>query len=140
MLSLKFHNIADYVGGFALIFLPALFGFAEIPAARYLFLSAGLGLIGYSLLTRYYYSMVKLIPLGVHMALDCALGVLLMMGPWVLEYRDLLSGGQEVLHYVAGMAAVGLVALSRAKTEEEKIRLEPVLGGDLCAKATGAKA
>jgi hypothetical protein len=125
MLSLRFHNIADYVAGFALLFLPALFGFSEINSARNLFLFCGFGLVGYSLVTRYYYSALKLLPLGYHMTLDCTVGVALMLGPWILKYRDLLTGGQEVLHYIAGLAAVGLVAITRSKTEEEKIRQEP---------------
>jgi hypothetical protein len=125
MLSLRFHNVADYALGFALLFFPVVLGFAEIEAARNLFLASGFTLIGYSLVTRYYYSALKLLPLGPHMALDCALGAVLLLGPWVLEYRNLLTGGQEVMHYAAGLAAIGLVSITRSKTEEDKIKREP---------------
>lgn len=129
MVPLKVHNILDYVAGVLLLFVPALFGFSEIAAARNLFIFAGIFLIGYSLITKYYYSLLKIIPLGVHMALDVASGVVVMLAPWVLGYRDLLTGGQEVVHYVLGVGVIGLVAMTRSKTESDKIREEPVFPG-----------
>src|SRR3989338_2511280 len=75
MLSIKTHNILDYVTGAILLFVPAIFGFSEIDAARNIFIFAGISLIGYSLLTKYQYSLWKVIPLGVHMSLDVLLGV-----------------------------------------------------------------
>jgi len=120
MLNLKTHNIIDYVTGVLLLFVPALFNFELIDAARNLFLLVGLLLIGYSLLTNYYYSVLKLIPLGAHMTLDAALGVIVILAPWVLGYRNLLSGGQELVHYVLGLAVIGLVALTRVRTEADK--------------------
>lgn len=129
MVPLKIHNILDYVAGVLLLFVPALFGFSEIDAARNLFIFAGVFLIAYSLITKYYYSLLKIIPLGVHMALDVASGVVVMLAPWVLGYRDLLTGGQEIVHYVLGVGVIGLVAMTRSKTESDKIREEPAFPG-----------
>ena len=129
MIPLKIHNILDYAAGVLLLFVPALFGFSEIDAARNLFIFAGVFLIAYSLITKYYYSLLKVIPLGVHMALDVASGVVVMLAPWVLGYRDLLTGGQEIVHYVLGVGVIGLVAMTRSKTESDKIREEPAFPG-----------
>ncbi len=129
MLSLKTHNILDYVAGILLLFIPSLFDFETIAAARNFFLVAGFVFIGYSLFTNYYYSIAKIIPLGVHMALDAALGVLLAIAPWILGYRDFLTTGQEVLHYVLGVGLIGVVLLTRSKTEAEKRAHEPVYPG-----------
>jgi hypothetical protein len=120
MLSLKVHNVLDYVVGAVLLVCPWLFGFADVEAGRYLFVWSGIGLIGYSLLTNYYYSVVRIIPLGVHMTLDALTGILLILGPTLFGYRDEISRGQYSLHVVLGLGAIGLVALTRPRTESAK--------------------
>ncbi|HEY8278334.1 MAG TPA: hypothetical protein VIH99_01840 [Bdellovibrionota bacterium] len=119
MISLKAHNILDYVGGAFLLFVPAIIGISEIDAARNIFIFAGLALIGYSLLTNYEYALWRIIPLGVHMSLDVLTGVVVMLAPWVFGYRDLLSAGQEIAHYLLALGVFGLVAFTRPKSETE---------------------
>lgn len=118
MVSLRVHNILDYVGGAILLVCPYLFGFSDVAAARNLFLVLGFGLIGYSLLTNYQYSVFKVVPLSVHMALDVLVGVVLILGSYVFGYRNAITGGQTVLHYALGIGVIGLVALTRPKTDE----------------------
>jgi uncharacterized membrane protein HdeD (DUF308 family) len=129
VISLRMHNILDYVFGVFLLFVPAILGFEAVTAARNLFVLSGLGLIGYSLLTRYQYSFWGLIPLGLHMTLETVLGIILILAPWVLGYRELLTGGQEIAHYIIGIGAIGLVAITRSKTEAEKRAQEPTYPG-----------
>lgn len=122
MVSLKTHNILDYVGGALLIMSPFLFGFADINAARNVFTLAGFILILYSLFTNYYYAVIRVIPLGVHMTLDAINGVLLITAPWIFNYRAFLTPGQEYLHYVLGVGVLALVGLTREKTESDKLQ------------------
>lgn len=117
MIPLRVHNAIDYVIGAVLILSPYVFGFADIAAARNLYLVLGFGLIGYSLFTRYPYSVVKAIPLGVHMTMDVIAGIILMLGPSIFGYRGLITGGQNALHFVLGLGAIGLVALTDQKTD-----------------------
>lgn len=117
MLSIRTHNVLDYVTGVVLLFLPAIFGFAEIDSARNSFLFSGFAFIVYSLLTKYDYALWRVIPVGTHMSLDVLNGVFIMLAPWMFGYRDLLSSGQEVLHYVAALAIFGLVAFTRTQAE-----------------------
>src|SRR5687767_9628764 len=124
MVSLRVHNILDYVIGAFLIVGPWVFGFSEIGTARNLFLIAGVGLISYSLLTNYYYSLARVIPLGVHMTLDVMTGVLFILAPALFGYRDLLTQGQYAAHMVLGIGAIGLVALTRSRTEAAKTPAE----------------
>lgn len=124
MIPLKVHNVIDYIVGALLIVSPWIFGFAEIPAARTLFLVGGVGLIAYSLITKYYYSIAKILPLGVHMTLDALLGVLVILAPALFGYRDFLTEGQYAAHIVLGIGAVGLVALTRPRTEAAKTPAE----------------
>jgi hypothetical protein len=120
MISLRTHNILDYVIGAVLILSPFLFGFADINAARNLYVLGGIALIVYSLFTNYYYAIAHVIPLGVHMTLDALLGILVILAPAMFGYRDLLTDGQYALHIVLGIGAVGLVALTRTRTEAAK--------------------
>jgi len=94
-----------------------------VPAARNICLLVGLGTIIYSAITNYRYSVAKVIPLGVHMVLDVAGGFILILAPWVLGYRDELTGGQMGLHYILGLGVIGLVALTRPRSERERLEL-----------------
>jgi hypothetical protein len=127
MISLKVHNILDYIVGALLIISPWLFRFSGVPGARNLFFILGVALVVYSMLTNYYYSVLRIIPLGVHMALDTAIGVFLILGPALFGYRELLTDGQYALHIILGIGAVGLVALTRPRTEAAKTPAERAL-------------
>ncbi len=120
MIPLKVHNVIDYVVGVVLLVCPYLFGFSGVAAAKDLFLFAGATLIVYSLLTNYYYAVARVIPLGVHMVLDCLVGVLAILGPSIFGYRDMITGGQYAIHWIMGVAALGLVALTSTRTEAAK--------------------
>ena len=121
MMSLKTHNIMDYVGAAAFILAPFLFGFSDIDAARNVFMLSGFFLALYSLFTNYYYAVLRVIPLGVHMTLDVTIGVVTMIAPWVFNYRNFLSPGQEYVHYIVGVGLIAVVGLTREKTEEDKL-------------------
>lgn len=115
MISLRTHNILDYVAGAAVAVLSS--AVAGVQTAFNLFLILGLGQIAYSLLTNYRYAAIRVIPLGAHMALDVAAGALLLLGPWLFGYRDLLTGGQTALHIVIGLGLFALVGFTPRKTE-----------------------
>lgn len=120
-ISLKTHNILDYVAGLFLLVSPFLFGFSNVENARITFLILGSGLIFYSALTKYYYAVARIIPLGVHMTLDIISGLVLMMAPWIFNYRDLLGGFQLALHFVLGFGVIGLVGLTHPRNEKERM-------------------
>ncbi len=112
MIPLKVHNVLDYIIGVVLIATPFLFGFSEIVAARNVFTLSGLFLIAYSLITKYYYSLAKILPVKPHMGLDATLGVVAIASPHLFGYSDLLSGGQYAVHWVLGLGAIGLALLT----------------------------
>ena len=116
MISLKAHNIIDYVIAAALVLVPYLFGFSNINAARNVLGVLGVSLAVYSLMTDYQYSVAKIVPLGVHMVLDVALGIIVMLAPSVFGYSSDLTGGQFGLHFVLGLGAIGLVAFTYPKS------------------------
>ena len=112
MISLKTHNILDYVIGIVLILSPSVFGFSGVMAARNAFVIYGLAIIGYSLFTDYYYSFAKLISIRNHMALDASLGVILLISPWLIGYSTAVTSGQLVLHFVLGLGAIALATFT----------------------------
>jgi len=120
MISLKTHNILDYVIAVVLMACPWIFGFADVIAARNVFLILGIALAVYSLFTNYYYSIAKVIPLGVHMTLDVLTGVVLMLAPSIFMYRDQLTAGQYIIHFILGAGTILMVALTRERTEVDR--------------------
>lgn len=121
MISLKTHNILDYVIGAVLVLCPYVFGFASINIARTVFLTLGFGLIGYSLLTNYRYSVLKLIPVSTHMGMDSLLGIVLILAPWLFGYRALVTGGIVALHVLLGLGAIALVMFTDRTTRATTI-------------------
>ena len=117
MLPLKVHNVLDYVIGALLVLSPYVFGFSGVLEARNVFLVLGYALIAYSLVTKYYYSIAKLIPLPVHMFLDVVVGLVLLLAPSLLGYRTDLSTGAYVWHFVLGLGALGMVTFTRNRAE-----------------------
>lgn len=120
MVTLKAHNILDYIIAIVLVASPFVFDFSNVDQARNLFLTLGVGLALYSAITNYYYSLARVIPLGVHMVFDAAAGIVLIAGPSLFGYRDQLSDFQVGVHIVLGLGAVGLVAITRTRTEAAK--------------------
>ncbi|MGK5085786.1 hypothetical protein WDW37_21055 [Bdellovibrionota bacterium FG-1] len=118
LISLRGHSILDYVAGIVLLVSPAFFGFAALDAARSTFSMLGSTLIIYSLLTRYRYSIFKVIPVGFHMFLDGVLGGYLILAPYLMGYRTILSGGQWAVHVIEGFGMIMLVALTGSAKAE----------------------
>jgi hypothetical protein len=120
MLSLKTHNILDYVIAVILIAIPFAFDFTDIVAARRTFLVLGGGLAAYSLITNYYYCLTRILPVGIHMILDASAGLLLLAAPFVFHYRDNLTDAQFSIHVIMGLGALALVAFTKTRSEASK--------------------
>ena len=112
MIPLKVHNVFDYILGAFLLVCPSLFGFTQVVLARNFFWIAGVVWIGYSLVTRYYYSLANIISVKTHMVLDAILGVLLILAPYGFGYVFLMNGAQMGLHYVLGFGLIAVVLLT----------------------------
>ncbi|WP_375257420.1 hypothetical protein [Citreimonas sp.] len=90
MIDTRTHGIIDYVTGALLIVAPYLFGFANGGIAQWLPQLLGVTTIVMSLLTRYEFSVAKIIPLKVHLGVDMASGALLAVSPWLFGFADLI--------------------------------------------------
>ncbi len=108
MISTKVHGILDYLVGILLIAAPWLFGFADAGAAAWVPIILGVGLILYSLVTRYEWGVVGLIPMPVHLVLDAASGVFLAVSPWLFGFADLVFWP----HVAVGVLEIGAAAMT----------------------------
>jgi len=82
------HGVIDYLWGVALIAAPWLFGFADVPVARWVAFVFGVGAILYSAFTAYELGVLHLLPMPLHLVLDGAVGALLAISPVLLGFAD----------------------------------------------------
>jgi len=83
------HGVLDYLVGIALIAAPWLFGFAYVGGiAVYLPIVLGIGLILYSLFTRYELGIpgIKFIPMPYHLVVDFIAAALLAASPFLFGF------------------------------------------------------
>lgn len=108
MISVRTHAVIDYVVGVLLIVAPYLLGFATGGPAMWVPILLGIGIIAYSLMTRYQLSVAAVIPFNVHLGLDAAGGLLLLVSPWLFGFSHVIWWP----HVVVGLAELGVVAMT----------------------------
>lgn len=90
VIDTRTHGVIDYLTGALLLVAPYLFGFADGSIAQWLPQVLGAMIIVMSLITDYELSVAKVIPLGVHLGVDLAGGMLLAISPWLFGFADLV--------------------------------------------------
>ncbi|HVU06712.1 MAG TPA: SPW repeat protein [Candidatus Paceibacterota bacterium] len=116
-----FHGILDYVAGIALILAPNIFMFSGMGGPAVVIpRTLGVGLIIYSLLTNYEWSVAKIIPMPVHLLFDFIAAVVLAASPWIFGFS---TGPMNAWmpHLVSGIIVIALVAVS--KTHPDPMRM-----------------
>lgn len=109
------HGILDYAAAIALIVLPFILGLeAQSALAHWISVIAGVGLVGYSLITQYAFSFAKLIPFKVHLILDIAAAVFFVAAPFILGFEGVVA----IYYWVMGAGVVMVVALSHTLDDE----------------------
>lgn len=90
IISVRAHGVIDYIVAVLLVVAPFILGFANGGPAMWVPIILGIVLAAYSLMTRYPYSVAALIPLPVHLGLDVASGILLLISPWLFGFSQLV--------------------------------------------------
>ncbi|WP_029263286.1 MULTISPECIES: SPW repeat domain-containing protein [unclassified Microbacterium] len=109
----KVHGALDYIVGIALIAAPWLFGFASMGGAAVIIpIVLGVGLIVYSLFTKYEWGPFGVIPMPVHLVFDIVASLFLALSPWIFGFAG------EALnvwlpHVVVGAAVIVVVIFSQ---------------------------
>ena len=109
----KVHGILDYVVGIALVAAPWVFGFAAVGgAAVVISIVLGIGLIVYSLFTKYEWGPFGFIPMPVHLVFDIVASLFLALSPWIFGFSG-EAPNVWLPHVVVGAAVVVVVLFSQ---------------------------
>ena len=109
----KVHGVLDYVVAIALIFAPLIFGFSDLGGPAVIIpIVLGIGLILYSLFTRYELGAFKLIGMPVHLVFDVVASLFLIASPFLFGFAD-EAPNAWVPHIVVGVAVIVVVLFSK---------------------------
>lgn len=114
IISRKTHGALDYGSAILLIASPWLFGFSDVEPAKSIAVGAGILIIVMSLMTNYESSMVKLIPMNIHLYMDILLGVFLLASPWIFKFNN----ETYLFHVIMGLFAI----MSGVMTNSESLQ------------------
>jgi hypothetical protein len=108
-ISLTVHSLMDPVIAVLLIAAPFLFGFSDDGAPTAVAIVIGLGVLVVAMSTRWRLSLVKAIPISVHLTIDLIVGALLIAAPFLFGFSD--AGGPTAFFLIVGigelLAALG---------------------------------
>ncbi len=104
-ISTMVHGILDYVTAPTLITLPRILGWG--PRVTMLLNGAGVGVLAYSVLTRYELGLLKVLPMKVHLGIDMASGGMLALFPLIL-----LNKRERNVATVATLVGLGLYEIT----------------------------
>jgi hypothetical protein len=104
-LSLTAHAMIEPVMAILVIVSPWLFGFSDVSDAKTLAIIVGIVMLLTGAMTRWRYSVVKLIPLEMHFFMDVAIAALLIASPWLFGFDG--SGGATRFFVIAGVLELG---------------------------------
>ena len=111
----KVHAVLDYVVAIALILAPTIFMFEEVGGAAVIIPRIlGVGLILYSLFTRYELGLVKVIGMPVHLIFDVLASVVLILSPFLFGFSD-EAPNAWLPHIVVGVAVILVVLCSKSQ-------------------------
>ncbi|MFJ2533841.1 SPW repeat domain-containing protein [Microbacterium maritypicum] len=109
----KVHGVLDYIVGVALIAAPWLFGFAGMGGAAVIIpIVLGIGLIVYSLFTKYEWGPFGFIPMPVHLVFDIVASLFLALSPWIFGFAS-EAPNVWLPHVVVGAAVIVVVLFSQ---------------------------
>ncbi len=120
----KVHGVLDYVVGIALILAPWLFNFSEVGGAAVAIpVVLGIGLIVYSIFTKYEWGLVKVLSMPYHLIIDLLAAALLALSPFIFGFYDANSWNVWVPHVVVGLAVILVVIFSQTQPTDDDVRV-----------------
>jgi hypothetical protein len=108
-LSLTVHALLEPLLGALLIAAPFLFGFSDEGAPTAVSIVIGIGVLVVGMSTKWRLSLVKAIPVSVHLTIDLIVGALLIASPFLFGFSD--DGGPTAFFLIVGVGEL-LAALA----------------------------
>ena len=100
-IPLRMHAMLEPLAGILLIAAPWIFGFDDVGSSKTLSIIAGVVVLLSGMMTRWRWSLAKVIPLRMHFMTDVLLGVVLIAGPFILGDGD--NGAATRFLVIAGV-------------------------------------
>jgi uncharacterized membrane protein YebE (DUF533 family) len=122
-ISTMMHGVLDYITGPTLLVLPRALGWSERITT--VLSTAGLGVLGYSVLTRYELGLLRVLPMKVHLGLDIASGAMLAASPFVL-----LKNRERTITTVATLVGLGVYEIAAGLLTQTQSPIEQA-GGEV---------
>src|SRR3954470_2551604 len=116
-LPLSAHQAVEPIEALLLIAAPWIFGFSDNDTATTLSVIIGVIVLVTGMSTRWRMSLVKLIPLRTHFMMDLAVGIALIILPFVGGFSD--HGGATRFFVIAGALELGTALMTRWDEREE---------------------
>lgn len=117
-LTAKLHGLGDYAAAAVLIAAPFFIGLNEQSMiAHWASIAGGAGLVIYSLLTDYTFSIAKVIPFKMHLVFDSLAGLVLIALAFVLK----LEGIAQIYMIVMGAGVLLVVAVTQTDTSSNEV-------------------
>lgn len=117
----RVHGVFDYIGGIGLILAPFVFGFFNRGGIQVILpMVLGVGLLLYSLLTRYELGIptIKFIPMPYHLIFDFVAAALIAASPFLFGfYHDTPNGWLP--HLISGLVVIVLVLVSQTQPRRQ---------------------
>ena len=111
-ISTKTHAFLDYIVGLFLVVAPFIFHLNRQNPEGLIFYVLGATLLIYSMLTDYDLSLLKIIPMKVHLFLDVLSGLFLAASPWIFGFADRIY----IPHLILGLLEIGAGLLTSTKS------------------------
>lgn len=117
-IPLNMHAALEPLIALVIAAAPWLFGFSETDSATVICVAVGVTMLIAGSLTDWRLSLMRVIPLRMHLATDLLLGALLILSPLVFGFAD--EGGPTRFMVVAGVLEVLTALMTRwDRTEAE---------------------
>lgn len=115
------HTIIGLIVGAALIVAPQLFGFADVGGAAVMVpVWIGIIILLSEVTTTSPLSLIKLVPMRIHIMMDVVLGLVLLVSPWLFGFSD-LDVNAWLPHVIVGVLVVGYALMTRTADEEVSV-------------------
>lgn len=118
-IPLNLHAAIEPLAAIVIIAAPWIFGFSETDSATVICVLVGVAMLLVGSMTDWRMSLVRLIPLRMHMAGDLAMGLVLLLSPLIFGFAD--EGGPTRFMVIAG----ALEALTALMTRWDRTEAEP---------------
>ena len=113
LIDTRTHTIIGLIVGVALLVAPWLFAFADQGGAAVgVPIAVGIFIIVSELTTTSVLSVIKLVPMQVHIMLDVATGLVLALSPWLFGFAD-LEMNAWLPHVIVGVLVAGYALVTR---------------------------